>query len=222
MPVLPTPRLLVVPGLHGSGPTHWQSWLEARHAGSRRMQVGDWDTPQLDDWADCLEQAYQSEPDAQWLIVAHSFGCLTAAHWARRHGSHRIRAALLVAPANPGRFCLDAAYFDAPLPFPTTVVTSRNDPWFAEREARAQAHRWSAAVWDAGLAGHINVDSGHGPWPLGEALVRALASTTERPTPPQRPRAGEPHPASTAPQPRLFHPRKHVFIRSAPQDRFPE
>jgi predicted alpha/beta hydrolase family esterase len=52
------PRL-VVPGLHGSGPTHWQSWLEARHAGSRRMQVGDW-TPQLDDWADCLEQAYQS------------------------------------------------------------------------------------------------------------------------------------------------------------------
>jgi predicted alpha/beta hydrolase family esterase len=152
--------------------------------------------------------------------VAHSFGCLTAAHWARRHGSHRIRAALLVAPANPARFCLDAAYSMRPCPFHHGGDQPQR-PLVRRGAGRAQAHRWGAAVWDAGLAGHINVDSGHGPWPLGEALVRALASTTERP-PPQRPRAGEPHPASTAPQPRLFHPRKHVFIRSAPQDRFPE
>ncbi|MFM2443489.1 MAG: hypothetical protein RJB09_675, partial [Pseudomonadota bacterium] len=55
----------------------------------------------------------------------------------------------------------------APLPFPTLLVASRNDPLadYAANEDLAKA--WGAALLDAGEAGHINMDSGHGPWPEG-------------------------------------------------------
>ena len=29
------------------------------------------------------------------------------------------------------------------------------------------AYAWGAAIADAGSSGHINVESGHGPWPEG-------------------------------------------------------
>jgi predicted alpha/beta hydrolase family esterase len=38
-------RLLIVPGLHDSGPTHWQSWLQALHRGALRVQQRDWNDP---------------------------------------------------------------------------------------------------------------------------------------------------------------------------------
>jgi predicted alpha/beta hydrolase family esterase len=45
------PRLLIVPGLHDSGPAHWQSWLEAQEPGARRVVQRDWQAPDLERWA---------------------------------------------------------------------------------------------------------------------------------------------------------------------------
>lgn len=173
-------RLIIVPGLHGSEPQHWQSWLEQRHPDTRRLSVPDWDAPALDDWAERLDRTIRQAPGSDWILVAHSFGCLTAARWASRYASARVQAALLVAPANPARFQIAPELLDGRLPFPATVVTSRNDPWFDSPEASRLAQRWGASTWDAGHAGHVNVASGHGPWPLAEALLEALqASATE-------------------------------------------
>jgi predicted alpha/beta hydrolase family esterase len=55
------------------------------------------------------------------------------------------------------------------------VVASRNDPYMAFDCAVALARDWGARMVDAGFAGHINVASGHGPWPEGRDLIQALA-----------------------------------------------
>ena len=41
---------------------------------------------------------------------------------------------------------------------------------------RAQyfANCWGAALEDAGNAGHLNADSGYGPWPRGKELLSEL------------------------------------------------
>jgi predicted alpha/beta hydrolase family esterase len=37
-----TPRLLIVPGLHDSGPAHWQTWLQAQYREACRVQQRRW------------------------------------------------------------------------------------------------------------------------------------------------------------------------------------
>ncbi len=37
--------VLIVPGYHGSGPGHWQSWLEGELPEARRVTGIDWDEP---------------------------------------------------------------------------------------------------------------------------------------------------------------------------------
>jgi predicted alpha/beta hydrolase family esterase len=54
-----------------------------------------------------------------------------------------------------------------PLPFPSLLVASRTDPHCRYERAEDYAYAWGSALVDAGEAGHINVASGHGPWPEG-------------------------------------------------------
>ena len=50
---------------------------------------------------------------------------------------------------------------------PAHLVASRNDPYCDYQRAEDLAGAWGATFQDAGEAGHINVESGHGPWPEG-------------------------------------------------------
>ena len=54
------------------------------------------------------------------------------------------------------------------------LVASRNDPWMSFASARSWSERWGLSLYDAGRAGHINVDSGHGRWPLIRELIGAM------------------------------------------------
>lgn len=163
---------LIVPGLRNSGPTHWQSWLEQQLPDSRRIEQADWERTCLSDWAARVGDGIDAATEAVW-IVAHSFGCLASVTAAcARPG--RIRGALLVAPADPARFGEPEALLEERLPCPSLVVASSNDPWVSPAAARRWADRWGADFLDIGPAGHINVDSGHGPWPDGLALFRRL------------------------------------------------
>ncbi len=69
--------VLVVPGYHGSGPDHWQSWLETRLPEARRVSGIDWEQPVLADWALAIRDDIDRANGAVW-IVAHSFGCLAS------------------------------------------------------------------------------------------------------------------------------------------------
>ena len=169
--------VLILPGIGGSGPAHWQTRWEALEPTYRRVEMADWDRPALDAWVATLNAAVKAAPEAP-VIVAHSLGCLALAHWAARGG--QARAALLVAvpdpagPLWPEEAASFAAVPTAPLGFPTRVVASQNDPYggfaFAERMAKA----WGSAFTDVGAAGHINADSALGDWDFGRKLLAGL------------------------------------------------
>lgn len=169
--------VLIMPGLGGSGPLHWQSRWEALEPSYQRVHVPDWDRPELEAWLASLDAQVNAAGHAP-IIVAHSLGCLAVAHWAARGG--QARAALLVAPPDPsGPEFPQVAHSFVPVPllplgFPTRVVASRDD-WYAGFEsARRFAAAWGSAFTDVGNAGHINADSGLGDWSAGRRLLAGL------------------------------------------------
>lgn len=161
---------LIVPGLRNSGPAHWQTWLEGILPNTRRVEQEDWERTCLSDWAARVRAAIDAAPDPVW-IVAHSFGCL-ASVTAAFERAPRILGALLVAPADPARFGEPAVLLEEKLAFPSLVIASSNDPWVRGEVAEYWAGQWGSQYINIGNAGHINVDSGHGPWPQGLQFLR--------------------------------------------------
>lgn len=172
-------RVLIVPGLHGSGPAHWQTWLEHHFRRSARVHQDDWARADLDLWARRIEETVASHPTACWVAVAHSFGCLALVrHLAAR--STGIEAALLVAPADPEKFGASASLPQGPLGLPTTLLASQNDPWMRPEAAHDWSRRWGSRFLNLGHVGHINTESGFGPLPQAKALVERMIQRVER------------------------------------------
>ncbi|MDP4592952.1 MAG: alpha/beta hydrolase, partial [Beijerinckiaceae bacterium] len=65
----------------------------------------------------------------------------------------------------------------APLPFPSLVIASQNDAFATMQETENMALDWGAQIVDAGEAGHINAQSGHGPWPEGLMRLAGFLKT---------------------------------------------
>jgi uncharacterized protein len=178
--------ILIIPGLGGSGPHHWQTCLEHSFPDTCRVQQADWDRPDRSAWIERLAAAIEDTPGA--VLVAHSLGCALVAHVAAERPGLAIEAALLVAPADvdsvdhtPEHVRGFAPMPGAPLPFRSIVVASTNDPFIAHARARQLADAWHADFVDAGPLGHINVDSGLGPWPAGERILRHLMTARRTP-----------------------------------------
>ncbi|MFT3695851.1 MAG: alpha/beta hydrolase [Kofleriaceae bacterium] len=174
------PRYLVVPGWNGSGPNHWQSHLEQSLAGTTRVEMSDWQAPNPAHWVSTLERYIaQGEPP---IVIGHSLGCVAVAH-AVANGA-RIRAALLVAPADVERpNCARVLQTFAPIPkprfnVPVTTVGSDNDVHASIEKVRDLSKAWGAELVVVPGGGHLNVASGHGPWPLAQLLAQQLASVT--------------------------------------------
>jgi predicted alpha/beta hydrolase family esterase len=176
-------RILIVPGLNGSGPDHWQTLWE-RQYGYERVHQRNWENPDLAEWLNTMNTAIMASRDRA-VLVAHSLGCLTAAHWAKTFPENmvRIQCALLVAPPDvesspyiPEALHRFASY--ATLPFPSVLVGSENDHYMTLDSVRRLADLWGSRFVNAGACGHINPDSGHGPWPEGEALLQDLLRAT--------------------------------------------
>jgi predicted alpha/beta hydrolase family esterase len=172
--------LIIVPGWGGSGPGHWQSFWERELPHARRIHVADWDAPRLSNWLGVLDDAIRTT-DAPPILIAHSLGCVTVAHWAAS-ASRRVRGALLVAPADLDRAsCPDALREFSPiprdrLPFASHVIASDDDPYATAERARQMADDWGAQITVLHRAGHINVAAGFGPWREGHRWVDALAT----------------------------------------------
>jgi predicted alpha/beta hydrolase family esterase len=175
-------RLLVLPGLGGSGPAHWQTAWESCEPGCTRVAQRDWDRPALDEWLGTVDAAIAAA-GGPVVLVAHSLACVLVAHGASRPAWSRVVAALLVAPADvdsPAHTPPETRGFapvpERALPFPATVVASRNDPYVDLERARHFAARWGASFIDAGALGHINAASELGDWPEGRRLLDELVS----------------------------------------------
>lgn len=171
------PTVLLLPGWQNSGPGHWQSRWEALY-GDLRVDQHDWMTPRRGDWLARLDEVVLAQPGPV-VLVAHSLGCILTAAWAAHSRlTPRVRGALLVAPGDVEQ--ADVAPFlpgwapitRQPLPFPSLLVGSQNDPYCSHAKAHALAQNWGAQWVDQGACGHINADSGLGDWPEGRVYLQ--------------------------------------------------
>ncbi|PLZ02246.1 alpha/beta hydrolase [Burkholderia sp. WAC0059] len=168
------PRLVTVPGLHGSDGAHWQTWLERQFPRSLRVEQEDWDAPSLAVWGRALADLLARER-GPFLLAAHSFGCLVAAH-ALLHGTTGadVAGVLFVAPASPRKFQFAGAFEARRLGVPSILIGSETDPWMPLAEARELARRLGSAFVNLGDAGHVNTAAGFGPWPRAKYFVDTL------------------------------------------------
>ncbi|WP_353815123.1 RBBP9/YdeN family alpha/beta hydrolase [Agromyces sp. SYSU T00266] len=183
-----THPLVIVPGIGGSGPGHWQSRWEAALPGTVRIAPASWDEPELADWVAAIDRAVAAS-HAPPVLVAHSLGCLAVAHWAVEAdaASARTAGAFLVAPPDPaGPAFPDAATvgeFTAavgPIGIAATVLASSDDPYSELARSAEFAATWGAGFVELGARGHVNAASGLGEWPEGLQLLEDVAATARR------------------------------------------
>lgn len=173
------PPVLIVPGLGGSGPTHWQTLWEQANPAFTRVEQHDWDRPDRAEWVATLDRAIAAQP-APPVLVAHSLACALVAHWAA--GATRpLHGALLVAPADveSEQHTPPEVRGFAPMPLaainaPCIVAASTDDPFVDLARARFFAGAWGARLVEVGACGHINAASGLCDWPDGMRLLETL------------------------------------------------
>jgi uncharacterized protein len=172
---------ITLPGIGGSGEDHWQTLWERSHRSMRRFAPSDWDRPQLSEWSDALQSAVDAA-EHPIILVAHSLSCLLVAHWAA-HSTSAVAGAFLVAvpDANAPAFPSAANSFRAvpgcPLPFPSVIVASTDDPYSSAEYVQSRAQQWRSRLINIGASGHINASSNLGEWPQGKSLLNSFASS---------------------------------------------
>ncbi|MBL1376335.1 RBBP9/YdeN family alpha/beta hydrolase [Zobellella iuensis] len=173
---------IMVPGWKGSGPEHWQSHWQQLLPGAKRLSVQSWDKPDPDDWIRSLDGMIR-RARRPVVLIAHSLGCVTIAHWVECHGREaalRVAGALLVAPADverpgaPDELRPFAPLPRTPLPFPALILGSETDPTASSRRVWQFGDWWGAETHILGDVGHINTESGHRQWPEGMRWLARL------------------------------------------------
>jgi predicted alpha/beta hydrolase family esterase len=165
--------ILIVPGYENSGADHWQSRWERQLSTARRIEQDNWDAPVKDAWVERIARDVK-RAGRPVVLVGHSLGVVAIAHAAPLLPRDRVQGAFLVGLPDverPGFVpAIDRAFAPIPhdpLPFPSVLVASRTDPHCDFAKAEDFAYAWGSAIVDAGDAGHLNTESGHGPWPEG-------------------------------------------------------
>ncbi len=165
-------EILIVPGYKGANEDHWQSRWERNITSARRVQMGDWHKPVFEAWKENLVDAVATAQKPV-ILIGHSIGSQVIVQAAKEFGA-QVKGALLVAPPDvenpdirPRQLLTFGPASRDPLPFPSVTIASRNDHFCAFEKAEDMAASWGSLFMDAGESGHINHESGHGPWPEG-------------------------------------------------------
>lgn len=175
-----TVRVLILPGLFNSGETHWQSQWERQFSGLYRVEQQDWETPVAKDWVTRLNQEITAA-DGEVVLVAHSLACTLVTRWAQQYPQVRqVRGALLVAPSDteavsyPSGTSGFVPMSTQRLPFSSIIVASTDDPYVTHDRVKAFSQDWGSELVWVENAGHINGQTGYGPWPEGAELLFQL------------------------------------------------
>lgn len=178
--------ILFIPGYGNSDAEHWQSRWQAKLSTSRRVEQASWRDPVREDWVGTIADAINGAAKPV-VLVAHSLGIAPVLHALPACGN-KVAGAFFVAPPDllqpgelPEGLDLDrlrgfGPYPRDPLPFPSITVASRNDPYGSYEHAGDVANAWGSLLVDAGNSGHINAESGHGPWPEGTMVFAQFLS----------------------------------------------
>ncbi|HKN94742.1 MAG TPA: alpha/beta hydrolase [Thermoleophilaceae bacterium] len=180
---------LILHGWQGSGPDHWQSWLARRLAGRGHRvsypELPEPDAPRLDRWLEALDTELAREPGGL-VVLCHSLGCVLWLQHARLADGAAAERVLLVAPPSPsvelpgvqGFFPLAVEPEDvARAAGSTEIVAADDDPYCPEGALQLYGEPLGVPVRVVERGGHLNTDSGYGPWPEMERW--ALGSSAE-------------------------------------------
>lgn len=179
------PEALVLPGRGNSPAEHWHSHWEAADVRLARVLQREWNTPTREEWVSTLAQVLAARRTPA-VLIAHSLAVALVNHlvaaWPTLYPGKPlpVRGALLVAPSD-----VEAADYPpgpigfaplplAPLPFPTVVVASTDDPRVTLERARFFANAWGARLEVAGALGHMGSDAKLGNWPQARRWLDEL------------------------------------------------
>jgi predicted alpha/beta hydrolase family esterase len=181
MPRRPTRTVptVILPGVFGNEPDHWQTWLAAqlRAAGRevRYPELPEPDRPVLASWLAALHAELTGLPDDGFDVVCHSLSCLLWLHHvaAGATGPRPARVALVAPPSPVSEVPELAAFLPVPLPVDavraaadgTVLVCGTDDPWCPEGAAIAYGAPLKMPTTVVPGGGHLNVAAGFGPWP---------------------------------------------------------
>ena len=166
-------RYLILHGYEGSGPDHWQTWLAGRlRAAGHEVAypaLPDPYRPRFERWLRVLD-AERTPGD---VVICHSAGCCLWLHHRARGGPPAARALLVAPPLPEPMLPAIAGFYPVPLAHgigaEARVVCSDADPWCPPGATAAFAEPLGVPVDVLPGAGHINAESGFGPWPAAEA-----------------------------------------------------
>ncbi|MDI3387503.1 alpha/beta hydrolase [Streptomyces sp. B-S-A8] len=187
------PSVLIVPGMRDHVPDHWQTLLAERIPGARTVPPLTRDRLSRAAQVAALDAAVAEPVPSPVVLVAHSAGVMTTVHWAARGNGNRVAGALLAAPPDfetplpegyPGPGALrDHGWLPTPrvpLPFPSIVAASTDDPLAGFGRVADLARAWGSRLVDLGPVGHLNPAAGYGAWPRAEEFVRELGRAGSR------------------------------------------
>ncbi|MEH7354585.1 alpha/beta hydrolase [Neobacillus drentensis] len=169
---------LIIHGLGGSGPDHWQTWL-AHELTERNYHVcyptfSQFESPIRKVWLEELHSAVKTIPtDHRLTVITHSLGCILWLHYAEIQTKRLAQQIILVTPPSPTIVLSEAKSF-YPVPLKgqhlsrtaedTLFVHSSNDPYCSMEDAKNYLNLAFPSIVLPN-AGHINTNSGHGKWP---------------------------------------------------------
>jgi predicted alpha/beta hydrolase family esterase len=170
-------NFLIIHGLNGSGPDHWQTWL-SHELIEQNHQVfyptfSNFNSPNKKVWLEELSSAIEQIPKSRSLtVITHSLGCLLWLHYASLQKKRIANQIILVAPPSPTIVLTKAKSF-YPVPLnrdqllraadETLFVHSTNDPYCSIEDSNHYAKVGIPSLTFPDM-GHINPDSGHNKW----------------------------------------------------------
>jgi predicted alpha/beta hydrolase family esterase len=169
---------LILHGLEGSGPDHWQTWLAGRlrERGERVAypDLPDPFDPQPEPWLAALREELAAL-DGERVVLCHSLACLLWLQHARSGAADAADRVLLVAP--PAAWHIPAVARFRPdgvqaadverIAGSTLMFCGDPDPYCPGSAITVYGGLVQAARCIPG-AGHVNPDAGYGPWPAVE------------------------------------------------------
>jgi predicted alpha/beta hydrolase family esterase len=178
--------VVLVPGLRGHVEDHWQTRLAASLPGARIVPPLGRADAGLRARVTLLDQVIE-QVAGPVVLVAHSAGVLVTVHWAAQYSPTRVVGALLVtppafaAPLPPEYPSIEQLRAHGwlpiprrPLPFPSILAVSTDDPLGNPMRLRALANAWGSRTHSLGAVGHLNPASGYGEWPQAVELIAEL------------------------------------------------
>jgi len=163
--------ILLSPGYGWANDSHWMARWSRQMKSASLVEHKDYITPKKADWIGDIVLAVENAPKPV-VLVGHSLGCIAIAHASSFFSAEKVKGVFFVTPSDWERDNLipefpNHDFREVPrgkLPYPSQLLASRNDPFMEFSKSEELASAWGASLIDAGEAGHINVDSGQGPW----------------------------------------------------------